>query len=308
MQRIRNVIFKCEEIKTNDVFICAIGYEERSRFLLDKLQNNVCNENILVFYFDDLKESKEVMTYIEDKDASSIKTVDIKYEQGDDAGDIVISFLNNLKDLSGKVYIDYSAMPRSWYSKLPFKISQRLSAETYFLYVVGDYPCDYKTYPSAGTDSYSLIGRPSLRDQKRLHIIGIGYDSIRTEALLSILDPDMYAVCSAHYSLDDEMEQRVHEVNSKVIERAVSSTSLTTDDFSFLVARLCEMANEYLPLGDVVFVPDGPKPLIMAMSLVPQILDREGIVCVHVSRNLECFVPIDVQPTENVLCFGFEYV
>lgn len=43
MQKIRNVIFKCEEIKTNDVFICAIGYEERSRFLLDKLQNNVCN-------------------------------------------------------------------------------------------------------------------------------------------------------------------------------------------------------------------------------------------------------------------------
>ena len=308
MQMIKNIDFKYENVKINDIFICAIGYEERSRYLLNKMKDIVCNENILVLYFEDLKTSKEIMAYIEDKNVSSIKTVDIKYEQGEDAADIIISFLDELKDLAGKVYIDYSAMPRSWYSKLPFKISQGLLTEAYFLYVVGNYPCDYKAYPSAGIDSYSLIGRPTLRDQKRLHVIGIGYDSVRTEALLSILDPDMYAVCSAHYSLDNEMEQRVFEVNRKVIERAVSSASLVMDDFSFLVARLCEMANEYLPLGDVVFVPDGPKPLIMAMSLVPRIIDREGVVCMHVSRNLECYEPMDVEPTENVLCFGFKGV
>lgn len=57
--------------------------------------------------------------------------------------------------------------------KLPDKISQKLQAEVYFLYVVGDYPCDYKAYPSAEIDSYSLIGRSSLRDKKRLHIIGM---------------------------------------------------------------------------------------------------------------------------------------
>ena len=115
----------------------------------------------------------------------------------------------------------------------------------------------------------------------------------------------MYTVCSAHYSQDSEMEQRVHVKNRKVLERAVSSASFFTDDFSFLVARLCEMANEYLPLGDVILVPDGPKPLIMAISLVPQIIGREGVVCMHVSRNRECYEPIEVQATENVLCFGF---
>lgn len=305
MQKIRNVEFELDTISENDIFICAIGYEERSRYLLNKLKNHVSHDKILMLYFDDLRETKEIMTYIEEKRIYGIKTINVKYEQGDDVADLIIAFLDGIKDIIGNVYIDYSAMPRSWYSKLPDKISQKLQAEVYFLYVVGDYPCDYKAYPSAGIDSYSLIGRSSLRDKKRLHIIGIGYDSVRTEALLSILDPDMYAVCSAHYSQDDDMEQRVQEVNLKVLERAVSSVSLFTDDFSFLVARLCEMANEYLPLGDVVFVPDGPKPLIMAMSLVPQIINKEGVVCMHVSRNLECYEPMDVQPTEKVLCFGY---
>ena len=104
---------------------------------------------------------------------------------------------------------------------------------------------------------------------------------------------------------DDEMEKKVHEVNEHVLKQAVSSISLYTDDFSFLVARLCEVANEYLPMGDVVFVPDGPKPLIMAMSLVPQLLNKQGVVCMLVSRNLDCYEPLDVKPKKTILCFGF---
>ncbi len=306
MQKISNVLFKQENIKPNDVFICTVGYEERSRYLLNQMKNLISNENILVLFFEDLKGTNEIIAYIEEKRALSIKTVEVRYEQGEDVADIIISFLTGLQDVTGNVYVDYSAMPRSWYSKLPVKMSRKLSSEVFFLYVVGEYPCDYKAYPSAGIDSYSIIGRPSLRDKKRLHVIGIGYDSVRTEALLSILDPDMYAVCSAHFSKDDEMELKVREVNRQVLEQAVSSVSLSTDDFSFLVARLCEIANEYLPLGDVVFVPDGPKPLIMAMALVPQLIKKEGVVCMHVSRNLDCYEPMDVRPTDNVLCFGFK--
>lgn len=306
MKMIRNVVFKEEDVTADDIFICTIGYEERSRYLLTKIETIIRNENILVLYFDDLKTSKEIAAFLNEKNAKSIKTMNIKYEQGEEVAEVIASFIDGLDELTGKVYIDYSAMPRSWYSMLPVKVGSQLLSEVYFLYVVGEYPCDYKTYPSAGIDSYSLIGHPSLRNKKRLHVIGIGYDSIRTNALLSILDPDMYSVCSAHYSQDAEMEERVREVNRKALERAVSSLNLLVDDFSFLVARLCEMANEYLPLGDVVFVPDGPKPLIMAMSLVSQILDKEGIVCIHVSRNLGCFEPINVLPTNNVLCFGFK--
>ena len=305
MWKIKNVGFECNIVNEDDVFICAVGYEERSRYLLDKLKKTIRNKNILVFFFEDLNNENELLRYINGLKASSINTFKVGYDQGEEVVDIISSFLDGFSNSKVNVYIDYSSMPRSWYSKLPVKISEIFKSEVYFLYVVGEYPCDYKVYPSAGIDSYSLIGRSSLRDKKRLHVIGIGYDSIRTEALISILDPDMYSVCSASYSKDDEMEKKVHEVNEHVLKQAVSSISLYTDDFSFLVARLCEVANEYLPMGDVVFVPDGPKPLIMAMSLVPQLLNKQGVVCMLVSRNLDCYEPLDVKPKKTILCFGF---
>jgi hypothetical protein len=100
------------------------------------------------------------------------------------------------------------------------------------------------------------------------------------------------------------MEQRVCEVNKHIIEQALSFVSLCTDDFKHMVARLCEIAYEYLPLGDVVLVPDGPKPLIMAMSLVPQLLGKEGVVCMHVSRNPKCREFVNVSATGTIIGFN----
>ena len=261
---------------------------------------------MFILFYEDQKSEEGISTCIQELNLSGVNTFEVRYEQSEEAVDSILKFIDGLKGTHRYIYVDYSTMPRTWYSRLPMRISTNVNMEVRFLYVVGDYPCDYKTYPSAGIDSYTSIGLPSLRDKKRLHVIGIGYDVIRTEALISILDPDMYAVCSAHYSKDDEIEQKVLEVNKHVLEHAVSSIELITDDFAFLTAKLREIANEYLPLGDVVFVPDGPKPLIMAMSLVPQIIGKEGVTCVHVSRNIECKELLNVKPTDNILCFGFE--
>ena len=81
MQKIRNVEFELDTISENDIFICAIGYEERSRYLLNKLKNLVSHDKILMLYFDDLRETKEIMTYIEEKRIYGIKTINVKYEQ-----------------------------------------------------------------------------------------------------------------------------------------------------------------------------------------------------------------------------------
>lgn len=304
--KINNLQFNVSEMTDNDVFICTIGFEVRSRFLLDKVEQILKNDHILVLYFEDLKDKSDIGDYILRLEEKKIRTEAVSYEQGYAVADIVLDYLKLISPFQGNVYIDYSAMPRTWYSLLPVQLNRKIDSDIFFLYVVGEYPCDYKAYPSAGIESYSIIGRSSLRDKKRLHIIGIGYDAVRTKALISILDPDMYSVCSAHYSKDSEMENRVQEVNQHVLQQAVSCIGLCTDDFSFMVARLCELANEYLPLGDVVFVPDGPKPLIMAMSLVPQLLNKEGVVCLHVARNSTCYKFMDVKPTETVLCFGLQ--
>ena len=59
-----------------------------------------------------------------------------------------------------------------------------------------------------------------------------------------------------------------------------------------------------LEVGDIVLVPDGPKPLIMAMSLIPEIVGIPGISCLHVSRNKKFFKPIDVEAIDSVIGFS----
>ncbi len=306
MKKINNYQFDLSEISNDDVFICTLGYEDRSVYLLDKLIDKIRNDRIFVLCFEDLKETPSISCYLNRLEQMDIRTETVSYEHGYSVADKVSDYLKFTSPINGKVYVDYSSMPRTWYSMLPEKISESGVSDIVFLYDVGEYPVDYKAYPSAGIESYSIIGRSSLRDKKRLHIIGIGYDAVRTKALISILDPDMYSVCSAHYSKDSEMEKRVREVNQHVLEQAVSFVGLCTDDFSYMVARLCELANEYLPLGDVVFVPDGPKPLIMAMSLVPQIIKKEGVVCLHVARNSTCYKFMNVKPTDNIISFEIQ--
>ena len=70
-----------------------------------------------------------------------------------------------------------------------------------------------------------------------------------------------------------------------------------------MVSKLCDTANELLPVGDVILIPDGPKPLIFALSLVPDLVGKQGITCLHIARNNDYFESVDVTPTGKVCGF-----
>jgi len=304
MVEFQSVDFDIEEIKPIDIFICAIGYEGRSQHLLNRLKGKINASNILVFYFEDYKTHSHVKAYLDSLDETIVRS-EKKYGDGECVRKEIIEFINEHFDSESHVHIDYSSMPRNWYCQLPLDSDVLKRDNVTYWYVGGKYPVSYDVYPSAGIEGYSVIGRPSLRmKNKRLHVIGLGYDTVRTKALISILDPDMYSVCDAFEAGDKEMDDNVHLANAQIISQAISEISLQMNDFSFMVAKLCEIAVEFLPLGDVIFVPDGPKPLIMAMSLVPLILKREGISCLHVSRNNQCYEPVMVEASEFISGFA----
>lgn len=303
MIKFQKVDLDFDNIKKTDIFICAVGYEIRSQFLLNKIKDKIEMDNILVLFFEDYETYPHVKTYRGSLD-EKITRSENKYDGGDNVQKTIVEFINEHLVDGGTVHIDYSSMPRNWYYQLPLN-TELLKHRVNYWYVSGKYPMSYEVYPSAGIEGYSVIGRPSLRmKHKRLHVIGLGYDTVRTKALISILDPDMYSVCAAFETSNQEISDNLHLANSQIISQAISKVSLQMDDFSFMVAKLCEIAIEFLPLGDVVFVPDGPKPLIMAMSLVPLILKREGISCLHVSRNNQCYEPVMVEASNTIL--GFE--
>ena len=304
-----NQIFTEDLLGINDVFICAFGYEERSLALYNKIKEKVASNNILAFVFNDYQK----YTYIAPQIDSIIaeRRINIEQVNYDDYAIIHDKIEEIVKDrirdnVEVTIHIDYSSMPRRWYYDLPILIKNflRETDKLYFWYITGIYPGDYEAYPSAGIDSFSVFGKPSLRvGAKRLHIVGLSYDAIRTSALISILDPDSYVTCNAYNKNNSEINENVHLVNSRVISMATMEISLQIDDFSFMIAKLCEVVREFLPLGDVILVPDGPKPLIFAMSLVPLLINKAGITCLHVSRNKDFYNAVNVKPTDFI--YGF---
>ena len=307
-----NQEFNIKNINKTDIFICAFGYECRSMSLYQEMKKMIPKENIYAFVFNDYKKynyiSSQIDRSIEEK--SVIKNC-AEYNSGIYVCEYIKNIIQSRKKEKESItlHVDYSSMPRSWYYKLPFYLKNYLAKEDklFFWYVSGKYPVDYEAYPSAGIDSFSVLGKPSLRTgMKRVHVIGLSYDTIRTSAMLSILDPDSYITCKAFDKENQEISVNLRSVNEQIISRASMVISLKIDDFSFMVSKLCEIANEYLPLGDVIFVPDGPKPLIFAMSVVPLLLEKPGITCLHVSRNSECYTPINVEPTDRIYGVGVE--
>lgn len=299
MKIINNVTYNSDSIRKDDLFICALGYESRSLHLYEKIKTIVQSENVLIFYFNDFKD----IEYIEKLSAKGIKCIRAFYKLGHDVQKEICNFIFSKNNKYTRVHIDYSSMPRNWYYNLP-KLLEREDLITYFWYVVGEYPVDYTGYPTAGIDSFVRIGKPSLRnDGKRLHIFGLSYDSVRTKALISEIDPESYITCNAFNSNNKERGENVNILNRQVRANALSELVFCYEDFSFMFSKLCETAIEYSNLGNVIFVPDGPKPLIFAMSLATLYLEKEGVSCLHVYRNESYFSVVDVKPTNYI--FGF---
>lgn len=307
-----NQEFDIKNIKKEDIFICAFGYECRSMSLYQKMRTIIPQNNIYAFVFDDYQKYNYISSKIDDvMEKKGVIAEKVGYASEFHILEQIRIIIEGekAKNKNITVHIDYSSMPRRWYCKLPFLLRECMDREDqlFFWYVSGKYPVDYEAYPSAGIDSFSVLGKSSLRTGlKRMHVIGLSYDSIRTSAMLSILDPDSYITCKAYDRENSEISDNVKLVNEQIISGASMVLSLKINDFSFMLSKLCEVANEFLPLGDVIFVPDGPKPLIFAMSIVPLFLKKPGVTCLHVSRNQECYTPINVGPTDNIYGFSVE--
>lgn len=308
---IKNEDFSIDVFNKKDIYICALGYETRSAFLLSKVRSQIDESNTLVFEFERLvnaRKKKHELCY--SKDMTVKKYL---YEDDEMAIETVLRFIRSKRkeDRPLVIHIDYSSMPRTWYCNIFCKLNQLICPgdKVYFWYDDGQYPESFTNYPSAGIQSFRLFsGRPSLRPiEKRFHIISLGYDVTRTRSTISILEPNYYIACDAYDSRNAIIHNNVLSINNSIIANAGMLISFRMNDFSFMVDKLCELANECVLDGDVVFVPDGPKPLIFAESIVPVLLQKEGVTCLHITRNIKHFNPVEVYPTNNIIGFSVSY-
>ena len=307
---IRNEEYDENSFSNNDLYFFAVGYEHRSYYLYDRIMALFPSVTPTVFVMNDYSNYPHTQLKVSEIQKRNDPIVYCDYKDWKSVSNTILNVVQERINASDSVtvHIDYSSMPRSWYCRMPSLIETviRKTDKVYFWYSEGEYPSTYEEYPCAGIESFSAFsGKPSLQIEKsRIHVLGLGYDVIRSQAILSIADPEYLVVCFAYNKKRKGFQESIKEVNKAVISRSAMILSLQIDDFEFMVSKLCETANDLLPTGDVILIPDGPKPLVFAMSLVPEMLNKNGITCLHLSRNTDYYEPVDVEPTQLVHGFS----
>jgi len=290
--------------------MCILGYETRSWYLLSRNFTTRNKENTLIFNLETHENAPSIIKKVKNK---QIKIIESAYNGIQSVKTHLIEFIkkHSCENEELNIHIDYSSMPRSWYCSLPFILSDISSEEKslYFWYVAGTYPYTYNDYPTAGIDSISVFSGLSLPtvDKRRFHVIGLGYDDIRTETMISIIEPESLISCYAYNPFNTETKEGVCKANKNIMSRSLFTVALQTDNFCGLVDNLCELAINLMQNGQVIVVPDGPKPLIMAMSLIPDIIKKAEITCLHISRNSSHFSKINVTPRKDEI-YGFKII
>ena len=307
MMEFNNIKFEKEDIGAVDLFICCLGYEERSFFILDKIKGKLKEDSLMIFTIDDYISFDEGIV-------NRIDSVDHIIEKYDGDSEVQKKIVDRVSYIckdnkSKKIAIDYSSMPRGWYCKIPELLEGVLNkgSEVVFWYSEGEYIEQPDFYSTVGIESYHVFsGRPSFStNRSRTHFIGVGYDAIRTQGLISILDPEEYVICEAYNPSCPAVHENICRVNEGVIEQTSNIVSLFITDIEFMISKLKGIINEYYYAGesDVILVPDGPKPLIFVMSMMPWIMNKAGISCLHIIRNSKEVKKNNVKPKGTVIGF-----
>ena len=293
-----------------DLFICSINFEKRSYYIFDQIVRRLSKESLLVFATDNCIRYEVSAKKISEIEELGYTVNRIRYH---DYATVIARIESAIQKKLEKqrhvtIVVDYSSMPRSWYTRLPGVIERILRPKdiVYFWYSEGNYPADYSEYPTAGTDKAFefFSGKASLLPQKRTHIFALSYDTSRTQGIIEKCEPEYVIVCEAHDPARHDIRQNIIDANENLMSQAAMVVSLDISDFSFMLTKLREIVKEQTRTSDVVIVPDGPKPLILAMSLIPDLIKENGITCIHAKRDLKKFVPVDVTPSGKVVGFS----
>jgi hypothetical protein len=297
-----------------NVGVCYVNQEARSISWLTSSSDTWCSLSDLILF----KDSGAIGSDVYENNIGRVRSLALnkltEYEVSHGDKNIFFSklreFIATAQVSYNKIaiHVDYSSMPRAIYCDLVFVIEQLLRNQdsATLWYTPGRYPeCEY---PTAGASDFKVFsGRSSTFSGSRTHIFGLGFDRIRSHGIWSVIDPQCLVSFYADPAADESYVEKVKAENSEIISSSDFLFSAPLNDFLMSFSRITSTVVQFCKYGDVVMVPDGPKPFILACSIIPAYLDRVGVVCFHVAyKNNGKNSLIDVQPAGTSVGFSFD--
>jgi len=293
--------------ENQSLFVFSCGYEERSLSQYLKVKEIAKNSNVhyLCFSFSTYKMSGSRALNEETLSDDGVKSIELDPSDWDGAWLNLKEHFENSQIQNLDIYIDYSSMPRNWYCMLAQKVIEgALGSKVTFVYSHGKY---FDTqYPCVGYGEFNhFSGRPNITSTRELTIFGLGFDSIRTHGIWTFLDPQLSVAIIARSPKNSEHCERVVKENPELLGAAESVHEVNIDKFNSTLSTLIDLSRKYSSFGDIALVPDGPKPLVLAMSLVPYYLGERGVYSWHVGHvKPDEYDPVDVKCSGEFFGFG----
>ena len=304
---------KIIDSKKRYIFISVSGYETRSTFLFQKFIkinkniNKKDNVKFCILGFDSRKSEGNRLNNNKIYKNLSLDIVDFSSSDMQSVKEYVLREVEGIreKDTSSAldIHLDYSSMPRLWYCGLFQLLNEKLlpNDTLYMWYSEGKY--SELEFPTASMDGDINIfsGAPTLAPLYRTHLLGLGFDRTRASAIFRVLDPQ-HLVC--FYGGKKEYIERAISDNRDLIDVSDFCFEAPLDDFPTAFSKLVDVTRELSDMGDVILVPDGPKPLVLASFLVPGYLKKRGLVVFHIKKHSSPKLKIvDVSATGEI--YGF---
>ena len=291
------------------LFLCGCGYESRALHLCLRLRGMRQDFDVLALGFPEYGEilcapaNRRLVRELGHEVTPTDGSVHGMLSLVDTAIDRILA-----KGLQCRILVDYSSMPRRWYCNLLRRLQAApKNVHSEFWYVQGRFPGGIE-YPCVGFGDFTVFsGVPRVTRTTEIHIFGLGLDSTRTYGIWNLLDPQFTCCLIAASDANTELVQRVHKLNEEILLSANIVENVCFGDFPRMLASIVDLARKCVGLGDVCLVADGPKPLVLAMSVAPDIVGIPGISSWHVSHvKPDSYEPIDVAPTEHA--YGFSVI
>lgn len=289
-----------------DLALFASGYEARCTYV-PRMFERTRIDSITVLGFAAVRDSEQRQEndrYFENQWSS--RPIVLSADDEEDLYPVLQSLAQSPKR-ELRILVDYSSMSRLWYAGL---INwARFSVATHrivvdFVYSVGRYG---KTDRSIVIDA--ILPLPgceggALRFGTSTAVFGLGFWGEMAECVLEDLEPDRVYSFLASPGAIPEYRALVMEGNESIIQHSHAVLEIPLFSVSAAVQHLSELVTPYRRSDEIVFVPMGPKPHVLASVLVATRF-RE-VSCLRVSAQRQR--PESIEASGDVIATRVEFV
>lgn len=288
-----------------DLVLFCSGYEQRCTNAPSKLER-LSADDIVVLGFSRLAGTDE-RRHSDEYFATSWNVTHVSCDYDDD-GQVyeVLQRIAKPEMKQIRILVDYSSMSRTWYAAVANwarVVSENCTVTVDFMYSVGVYPEELTPIfvDSIGVMAACEGGPP--RFEKAVSILGLGFYQEMAQTVLEHLQPDSKYVYWADPGATKTYAQRVTGANQFLIDSADGRLRVPFHDVEGTLRGLTELALPHLPHSEVVCVPLGPKPHVLATVLL--CLRFPYISCLRVSAHRE--KPEHVASTGEIVVTRVEF-